>query len=126
MSAQLCPYGQIGADKVAAITGSFYDLVESDPAFSRLHAMHGADMAPVRDGFERFLTGWLGGPRDWFMKGQCVMALHAPMAIDAALAQEWTDAMSAAIAEQDWEDPSVPDRLEHALVRMARSMIRKH
>lgn len=125
MASQISPFDLIGPEKVAAITGAFYDLVGTDPAFASLRAIHGDDMAPVRAGFERFLTGWLGGPRDWFEKGQCIMSLHAPMGIDAALAREWTDAMTSAIAQQDWDDPRIPEELEGALGRMARMMIRR-
>lgn len=123
VAAPVSPYDLIGPERVASLTRAFYDRIEHDPAYARLRAIHAEDLAPVRAGFERFLTGWLGGPRDWFGRGQCVMSLHAPMTIDRELADEWTSAMAAAIAAQHWDDPRLPEQLEEALSRMARAMI---
>lgn len=124
-TAPLSPYDLVGADRVAALVQSFYDLIESEPAYARLRAIHGPDLTAVRAGFERFLTGWLGGPRDWFDAGRCVMSLHTPMRIGPVLADEWAGAMTAAVKAQQWDDPRLSDQVQEALARIARAMIGK-
>ncbi|MFT3965915.1 MAG: globin [Sphingobium sp.] len=125
-SSPASPYDLIGPERVAALVRSFYDLIEGDPAYARLRAIHDADLGPVRAAFERFLTGWLGGPRDWFGKGQCVMSLHRPMDIDRELGRQWADAMTAAIAAQGWDDERLARQLGEALSRMAGAMVSRN
>jgi len=118
------PYARIGGDApVAAIVDRFYTLLESDPAFTELRALHAADLSPVRHGLTRFLVGWLGGPRDWFERGPCVMSLHRLFPITPALADQWSTAMGRAIAGQPDFDPVLAGRMIDALGHMARGMI---
>lgn len=48
------PYDIIGAERVANLVASFYDVIEHDPAYAPLRAIHDEDLTPVRAGFERF------------------------------------------------------------------------
>ncbi len=77
----------------------------------------------MRLGLTRFLSGWLGGPRDWFARGQCVMSLHRAFPITPALADDWALAMTCAIAGQQDMDPAIGDAMAQALGHMARGMI---
>lgn len=118
------PYVRIGGDSViGAIVSRFYDLVESDPAYADLRALHAADLSTVRHGLTRFLVGWLGGPRDWFERGPCIMSLHRAFPITPALADQWATAMACAIAGEEELDPALGDAMAEALGHMARGMI---
>jgi hemoglobin len=118
------PYDAIGREAaVAEIVNRFYDIMDRDPAYARLRALHAADLAPVRNGLTRFMAGWLGGPRDWFDRGQCVMSIHRAFQIDAALAAQWSEAMSRALAGQDGIAPELQAKLVDAMGHMARAMV---
>lgn len=118
------PFDAVGGnDVVRAIVNRFYDLVETDPAYAELHAMHARDLSAVRHGLERFLVGWLGGPRDWFDRGTCVMSLHRRFPITPAIAGQWADAMNRAIEAQPDINPRIADLMAEKLGHMARAMI---
>ncbi len=51
-----------GAARIDALVEAFYDLIETDPAYAELRAMHAADMTPVRASLKGWMSGWLGGP----------------------------------------------------------------
>ncbi|WP_420142194.1 group II truncated hemoglobin [Sphingomonas sp.] len=117
------PFERIGGDtRVRALADRFYDLMESDPRYSRLRAMHGEDLAPMRHALAGFLTGWLGGPRDWFQTGRCIMSAHRGMAVTPATAGAWLHAMGRAMADTD-VPPPVANQMRHAFARMAAAMI---
>ncbi|PJG48722.1 globin [Sphingobium sp. LB126] len=118
------PYTRIGGEPtIAAIANCFYDLIEQDPAYADLRAIHAADLSAVRHGLARFLTGWAGGPRDWFERGQCIMTLHRAFPITPALADQWSAAMTRAIDAQPGLDPDLASALAKALDHMAHAMI---
>lgn len=118
------PYARIGGDAVvAAIANRFYDIVSQDPAYAELRALHAADLTAVRHGLTRFLIGWLGGPRDWFERGPCIMSLHRAFPITPALADQWALAMTCAIAGQEEIDPAIADAMAQALGHVARGMV---
>ncbi len=112
-----------GGPVVRRLVEAFYDLMETGPAYARLRALHAADLSPMRDSLTGFLTGWLGGPRDWFAThpGVCMMSLHRAMPIDADLAEQWTSAMGRAMTLTDL-DPELAQALGEAFGRMAGGM----
>lgn len=121
------PYDLLGgAPAIAAIVNRFYDLMEQDAAYAGLRTMHAADLAPMRASLAGFLTGWAGGPRDWFeaRPGACMMSLHRPLTITPALAGQWADAMRRAIADQPGLDPRLACSLSDTLAGMAMGMAR--
>lgn len=114
------PYARIGGDPpIRALAGRFYDLLQIDPAYAELRAIHATDLGPVRHGLTRFLIGWLGGSRDWFERGPCIMSLHRAFRITPTLADQWATAMACAIAGAEDIDPAMAEALGH----MARGMI---
>ena len=52
-----------GEAGIRALVDSFYDIMESDPAYREIHAWHPADGQLSRDKLARFLCAWTGGPR---------------------------------------------------------------
>lgn len=118
------PFDWIGGqDCVAAVVDRFYDLMETDPAYAALRALHAPDLAPMRTSLTGFLCGWLGGPRDWFeaRPGACVMSLHAPIKVDAQTAGQWTQAMARALADSG-VDPELAGQINEAFARMSAGM----
>ena len=119
------PYERLGGhEALQAICDRFYDLMDSDPAYGELRAMHAPDLAPMRKALPLFLAGWSGGPRDWFEAnpGRCMMSVHKPYAISPALAGQWADAMERAIADAAPADAEIAGALADVLGNMARGM----
>lgn len=119
------PYERIGGlAALRLITDRFYDLVETEPEFAMLRAMHAPDLAPVRESLPLFLAGWSGGPRTWWEAnpGKCMVSMHAPFGIDRETAGQWADAMRRAIADTAPGDTTIAQALADVLDRMARGM----
>lgn len=124
-TAALRPYDRIGGlDVLRRITDRFYDLMESEPAFTALRAMHAADLAPMREALPLFLAGWSGGPRTWWdaNPGKCMVSMHTKFGIDKTTAGQWADAMRQAIADVAPPDTAIADALADVLDRMALGM----
>lgn len=118
------PYERLGGTPtLRRIVDRFYDLMDDDPAYADLRAMHAEDLTPMRESLTGFFTGWAGGPRDWFESGKCVMSLHKPLAITAGTARQWTQAMNRAIDETvGGADPEIATAMKDVLLQMTRGM----
>ncbi len=126
-TASASPYARIGGMAVLRqITDRFYDLMETDPAYGVLRAMHAPDLGPMRESLTQFLAGWSGGPRDWWEAnpGKCMVSLHGPYAIGRETAAQWAEAMRRAIADVAPADREIADALAGVLERMALNMAR--
>jgi hemoglobin len=122
--AQLSPYELIGGrEPVQKLVDRFYDLMDKDPAYAALRALHAPDLAPMRSSLAGFLTGWLGGPRDWFTSGRCMMSAHASLAIDQTTSAQWTNAMARALAASEVE-AQLAAKINQAFAQMAAGMAR--
>jgi hemoglobin len=122
--AEESPFNRIGGvEPIRAMVDRFYDLMDQDPAYRRLRAIHAEDLTPMRESLTGFLTGWMGGPRDWFASGKCVMGAHAPFTIDAGLRDEWLDAIHRAMVDSRI-DQAMIDMLDTAFSRVAGAMTR--
>lgn len=115
-----------GAQSVHQVVGRFYDLMDQEPAYAQLRALHAPDLDAMRRSLAGFLTAWLGGPRDWFVEnpGVCMMSAHARIPVTAETAAQWSDAMGRAIADSD-VDPAIGAKMAEALASMAQGMIRR-
>jgi hemoglobin len=119
------PFSRLGGHEAfARIVDRFYDLMDSDPAYAGVRALHAEDLAPMRRSLALVLAGWAGGPRDWFdaNPGRCMMSIHRPIAIDREVARQWAAAMKRAIAEAAPEDSEVAEQMGLVLERMALGM----
>ncbi|MFN5084264.1 MAG: globin [Novosphingobium sp.] len=121
------PFERVGGHvAMRRITDRFYDLMDQDPAYADLRAIHGADLSDMRAQLPSFLAGWAGGPRDWFEAnpGKCMMSAHGGIPITPETAGQWADAMTRAIADVEVADREIAAAMADVLSRMARGMAR--
>ena len=98
------PYQLLGgAEPLRRLVDRFYDLMDSAPEARELRAMHGADLAPMRDKLFDFMSGWLGGPALYAQRtgSVCITRAHQPFPIDAAARDQWLWCMQRALADVD-------------------------
>lgn len=121
------PFERIGGHAVLrAVAGRFYDLMDQEPGYAELRAMHAEDLDEMRAALPQFLAGWAGGPRDWFEAnpGKCMMSMHAPFPIGSQTAAQWAEAMRRALSETEVADREVANAMADVLERMAKGMAR--
>jgi hemoglobin len=91
------PYQLIGGEAgVQRLVEAFYDVMEREPRFARLRAIHAPDLAVMRARLADFLTGWMGGPRVYAERHPdrpCIVSAHAALPIDGQMASDWMAAM---------------------------------
>ena len=106
------------------IVDRFYDLMDADPAYAELCAIHAPDLAPMRHSLAGFLTAWTGGPRYWFEEnpGKCMMSAHSGIRMTGQSAAQWAEAMQRAVADIAPEDAEIADLLAARLGQMAKAM----
>lgn len=122
----LTPFDRIGGrEPILEMVNRFYDLMDADPRFAELRAMHAADLAPMRESLGDFLVAWTGGPRDWFEKrpGACIMSAHRALpGIDMKTATQWIMAMKQAAEETLPDDRELTDSMISAMANMSKAM----
>jgi len=72
-----------GEDRVRALVERFYDLMELEPAYTDLRAVHGNTLDNARERLFWFLCGWLGGPQHYTERfgHPMLRARHLPQSI---------------------------------------------
>jgi len=101
-----------GEDKVKALVERFYDLMDLEPRYAALRAVHGTELDRARQHLFWFLCGWLGGPQhytDRFGHPRLKMR-HMPFPIGIRERDQWLACMDQAMAET-----SVPEELRARL-----------
>lgn len=101
-----------GADKVRSLVDRFYDLMDLEPTYAGIRALHPPSLDGSRDKLYWFLSGWLGGPpmyTDRFGHPR-LRARHLPYPIGLAERDQWMACMMSAMAECDI-DTGLADRL---------------
>ena len=90
-----------GADAVRALVDRFYDLMDLEPTFAGIRALHPSTLDGSRDKLTMFLSGWLGGP-DLYQQRfghPRLRARHLPYAIGIAERDLWMACMGQAMTE---------------------------
>lgn len=85
-----------GAEGVRRLADAFYDIMEREPEFAALRAIHAADLSPMRARLSDWLVQWMGGPRLYAERHPqrgCIVSAHAKFAIDQRLADQWMACM---------------------------------
>jgi hemoglobin len=97
---------------VRALVDRFYDLMDLEPAYAAIRAMHPGTLDGSRDKLFWFLCGWLGGP-DLYQQRHGhprLRARHLPYAIGIRERDQWMACMIQALHEQQ-VDESLAGRL---------------
>ena len=90
----------------------FYDLMDFEPGYARLRAVHGTTLGSAREKLYLFLSGWLGGPSLYTDRygHPMLRARHLPFAIGETERDQWMACMVQAM-----EETEVPQELRTAL-----------
>ena len=109
-----------GEAHVRALVDRFYDLMDLEPGYAELRAVHGPTLDNARDKLFWFLCGWLGGPQHYVERfgHPRLRARHLPFAIGILERDQWLACMRQAMQEQGVES-ALADRLAEAFFNTA-------
>ena len=115
------PFAWIGGEaRVQALTERFYDLMDLEPGYAALRAVHGPDLSAAREKLFWFLCGWLGGPQhytDRFGHPRLRMR-HMPFHIGILDRDQWLACMDQAMGETG-VDEGLRERLRESFFKTA-------
>ena len=110
------PFARLGGESgVRALVDRFYDLMDLEPAYAEIRALHPGTLDGSRDKLFWFLCGWLGGP-DLYVQRHGhprLRARHLPYAIGIKERDQWMACMMQAMNEQQ-VDETLARRLAEA------------
>ena len=96
-------YTHIGGESaVRALVDRFYDLMDLEPGFAELRALHPPSLDGSRDKLFWFLCGWMGGPQHYTDRfgHPMLRARHMPYTIGIRERDQWMACMTQALTEQ--------------------------
>jgi hemoglobin len=99
---QVTPFQQLGGEAgLRRLVDRFYDLMDLEPGFAGLRALHPTPLDGSRDKLYWFLCGWLGGPNHYIDRfgHPMLRARHLPYAIGNAERDQWMACMRQAMDE---------------------------
>jgi len=125
---QTSAFERVGGEAaVRTLIDRFYDLMDLEPAFAGIRALHPGSLDSSRDKLFWFLCGWLGGPAHYVDRfgHPFLRARHMPFAIGVAERDQWLACMKQAMAELAM-DPALAARLEESFFKTADWMRNQH
>ena len=104
-----------GEAAVRSLVDRFYDLMDLEPAYRELRALHPTTLEGSRDKLHWFLCGWLGGPQHYVERfgHPMLRARHLPFPIGIRERDQWMACMVQAMRDGGM-DPDLAGRLEKA------------
>ncbi|MFZ2739635.1 MAG: group II truncated hemoglobin [Burkholderiaceae bacterium] len=96
------PFESMGGEpRVRALTERFYDLMDLEPDYQVLRAVHGTELSSARDKLFWFLCGWLGGPQHYTDRfgHPRLRARHMGFRIGIRERDQWLACMDQAMGE---------------------------
>ena len=90
-----------GESRLCELVDRFYDLMELEPEFAGIHALHPKPNDSSREKLFMFLSGWMGGP-DLFVERHGhprLRARHLPFGIGTSERDQWLRAMAWAMED---------------------------
>lgn len=122
------PFESAGGEAaVRALVDRFYDLMDIEPGYRELRAVHGSTLADARDKLFWFLCGWLGGPSHYSERfGHPRLRMrHMPFAIGVLERDQWLACMDQAMRECAL-DAALRERLAQSFFQTADWMRNQH
>jgi hemoglobin len=116
LSDTAAPFDRLGGEAaVRALVDRFYDLMDLEPQFEGIRALHPSALDGSRDKLYWFLCGWLGGPNHYIERfgHPMLRARHLPYAIGNAERDQWMACMTQAMQERG-VDPQLAAGLQQA------------
>ncbi len=109
-----------GASKLRELVDRFYDLMDLEPEFAGIRAMHPASLDGSRDKLYWFLSGWTGGPNLYIEQfgHPRLRARHLPFAIASSERDQWLRCMAWAMQDVGIEE-ALQQRLMQAFYQTA-------
>jgi hemoglobin len=109
-----------GEGAVRALVDRFYDLMDLEPAYAELRALHPTALEGSRDKLFWFLCGWLGGPQHYIERfgHPRLRARHLPFPIGIKERDQWLQCMDQAMQELQL-DPVLVGRLRESFFNTA-------
>jgi hemoglobin len=109
-----------GEARVRALVDRFYDLMDLEPAYAALRAVHPSTLEGSRDKLFWFLCGWLGGPQHYTDRfgHPMLRARHLPFEIGIRERDQWMHCMQQAMSEVEL-DPEFAQRLSASFFQTA-------
>jgi hemoglobin len=109
-----------GEGAVRALVDRFYDLMDLEPGYAQLRAVHPPSLDSARDKLFWFLCGWLGGPDHYQSRfgHPRLRARHMPFRIGIVERDQWMACMRQAMAEVAL-DPVLQERLGASFMNTA-------
>ncbi len=120
-SSTLTPFEQIGGEaQVHALVTRFYDLMDLEPAYAQLRAVHAPTLDDARQKLFWFLCGWLGGPQHYVERfgHPRLKARHLPYKVGTVERDQWLACMGQAMAEVGVPEP-LRSNLKHSFTQTA-------
>ena len=118
---KITPFDWMGGEpQVKALVERFYDLMELEPGYAELRAVHGSDLASAREKLFWFLCGWLGGPQHYTERfgHPRLRARHMPFKIGILERDQWLACMDQAMGEVG-VDQALRVRLDESFFKTA-------
>ena len=96
-----------GEAGVRVLVDRFYDLMDLEPSYAGIRALHPGSLDGSRDKLNWFLCGWLGGPQHYVERfgHPMLRARHLPFAIGVAERDQWMSCMTQAMREHGLDAP---------------------
>jgi hemoglobin len=114
-------YDIIGGEaRLRELVDRFYDLMDLEPQFAALRAMHPPTLDGSRDKLFWFLSGWSGGPDHYIERfgHPRLRARHLPFSIASTERDQWLRCMALAMHELDMPE-ALQERLIHSFFQTA-------
>jgi hemoglobin len=111
----------IGGEAVLrALVDRFYDLMDLEPAYAALRAVHGSALDAARQKTFWFLCGWMGGPQHYTDRfgHPRLRARHLPFRIGILERDQWLACMAQAMQDVGVE-PEFAQRLQTSFFQTA-------
>lgn len=114
-------YEELGGERaVRQLVDCFYDLMDSNPAYAGIRALHAKNLKVAREKQFAFFSGWLGGPPLYIERygHPRLRARHLPFPIGESERDQWIACMTEAM-ERVGVEQQLKNQLLDALYRVA-------